>query len=350
MKTAVVLLNLGGPDRPESIRPFLFNFFMDPAIIRLPYLPRLLLAGYIALTRSVKEAKASYDLIGGHSPLLPNTMAQAEALQALLPEEAQVFVSMRYWHPLADNVAKAVKAWGAEKVILLPLYPQFSTTTTRSSFKDWDRAAKKCGLDVPTERICCYPYDDSFVVASAEHVVAAYRAMPKDERAPRVLFSAHGLPKNVIEAGDPYQEHCTEGAKRIATVVQGLLGLEKLDYEVCYQSKVGRLEWLSPSTDTALEKAGREGVPVLVYPHAFVNEHVETLAEIEIEYRHAAKEHGVPAFARVPVVGVNPHFMDGLAGMVKPLLEGRKPVQESVCTCSGGFGQCWQRERGEKAL
>jgi len=155
-KTAVILFNLGGPDKAESIRPFLINFFMDKNIIRAPLPVRFLVSRLIAYRRSKKEAGTSYGMLGGKSPLLENTQAQADALQAKLGDQFKVFVVMRYWHPMAAEVAAQVQAYNPDEIILLPLYPQYSTTTTRSSFEDWFKAAQKINLEIPTEMICCY--------------------------------------------------------------------------------------------------------------------------------------------------------------------------------------------------
>ena len=205
-KTAVVLFNLGGPDALPSVEPFLFNLFNDKAIIGLPRLPRWLLARLIARRRA-PVARHIYAQIGGGSPLLSYTRRQAEALEARLQgrhEGARVFVCMRYWHPMSAAVAREVRAFAPDRVVLLPLYPQYSTTTTASSLADWRRAAKRVGLAAPEHVVCCYPNDSGFVEAVARQVRRTLEANPP--RGPyRLLFSAHGLPKRVIAKGDPYQ-------------------------------------------------------------------------------------------------------------------------------------------------
>jgi len=334
-KTAIVLMNLGGPDKPESIRPFLFNFFMDKNIIGAPKPIRHLIARWISWSRGRGAAKTSYDALGGKSPLLENTVAQADALQRMLDDagmQAKIFVSMRYWHPMSTEVAKAVQAYAPDKIILLPLYPQFSTTTSFSSFQDWQRSAEAIGMDIPTEKICCYPFAEGFIKASAVRVRDALAKAPSKTR---VLFSAHGLPEKVIRGGDPYQYQCEESAAKIAAAV----GIEDLDWQVCYQSRVGPLKWIGPSTEEALDKAAADGVGVIVYPHAFVNEHVETLVEIEEEYRAYAREKGIPYFDRVPTVATHPAFIGALAKLVTERLDSGKsaricPVTFSRCGCS----------------
>ncbi|MCB9990183.1 MAG: ferrochelatase [Rhodospirillales bacterium] len=330
-KTAIILFNLGGPDKPDSIRPFLLNFFMDKNIIHLPYPLRWMISRLIANRRSKREAGDSYALLGGKSPLLENTQDQANALQAKLGDDHKVFVCMRYWHPMADEVARKVKDYDPARIILLPLYPQYSTTTTRSSFQSWDKAAEAAGLTVPGERVCCYPFHDGFIAASADHVTAAYKQAQKelaekDLPAPRVLFSAHGLPEDIVKAGDPYQWQCERCAEKIAAAT----GIEDLDWQICYQSRVGPKKWIGPSTDEALRQAAADKVPVLIYPHAFVSEHVETLVEIEIEYRHLAEQEGVPYFARVPTVGTHEAYIDALAQLVK------NPQVQKICPRSCG--------------
>lgn len=328
-------MNLGGPDRPESIKPFLFNFFMDKNIIGAPKPIRYLIARWIAYSRGKGAAKTSYDALGGKSPLLENTVAQADALQSVFDAQGvntKVFVTMRYWHPMSAEVTKAVQAYAPDKIVLLPLYPQFSTTTSFSSIQDWQRSADKIGMKIPTEKICCYPFADGFIKASAELVRDTLAKAPAKTR---VLFSAHGLPEKVIEGGDPYQYQCEQSAAKIAAAI----GIENLDWQVCYQSRVGPLKWIGPSTEEALDKAAADGVGVIIYPHAFVNEHVETLVEIEEEYREYAHEKGIPYFGRVPTVATHPLFIQALADLACDRLAGQKtericPVTFNRCGCT----------------
>ena len=319
-RIAIVLFNLGGPDSPAAISPFLKNFFMDPLIVRAPFPVRFLLSRLIAYKRSRKEAGASYAALGGSSPLLANSQAQATALENLLNADGHAeyrsFVCMRYWHPLSDAVAAQVREFAPSRIVLLPLYPQYSTTTTESSFRAWDAACAKIGLSAPTARVCCYPRDNGFIVESARLVRTAYDKMRAEGHGkPRVLFSAHGLPENIVKAGDPYQWQCEDSARSIAAAA----GLTTQDWAICYQSRVGRLKWIGPSTDDEIRRAGAEKTALVVYPHAFVNEHVETIVEIGEEYRELAHEVGVPAFARVETVGTGAGFINGLAALVRGL-------------------------------
>ena len=227
---------------------------------------------------------------------------------------------MRYWHPFAKEVVCDVKNFAPDEIILLPLYPQFSTTTTESSVKDWQRAASKSGLDAPTKMICCYPQESGFIRALAASVRKAYDEAKK-YGTPRILFSAHGLPEKIIEAGDPYQSQC-------AMTVEALrceLNSENLDFVLCFQSRVGPLKWIGPSTDDEVRRAGQDKTPIVVAPIAFVSDHSETLVEIDIEYRHLAQQCGVPFFAFVPAVGTAPEFIHGLAQLIR--------AQKKDCVC-----------------
>lgn len=345
-KTAVILFNLGGPDKMDSIRPFLINFFMDKNIIRAPYPVRFLISRLIANKRSKNEAGTAYGKLGGKSPLLENTQRQAGSLQAELGPDMRVFVTMRYWHPMAEETAKLVKDYNPDQIILLPLYPQYSTTTTRSSFEDWNKAARKTGLDIPTKTICCYPYDAGFIKSSAANIADKYRELEtRSKRKPRLLFSAHGLPEKIIKSGDPYQWQCEESARKIAEELAVTHNLYNLDWGICYQSRVGPLKWIGPSTEEALHQAAKDNVPVLVYPHAFVSEHVETLVEIEEEYRELARHLGIPDFERVPTVGTSPDFIRSLAEQIKTVAKnGTSGEIQNQRFCPMHYSKCCHNE------
>jgi ferrochelatase len=312
-RIAVVLLNLGGPDSLDAVRPFLLNMFSDKAILGVPQPMRFLLARFIARKRA-PVARAIYEELGGGSPLLPNTEAQARALETSLADlgEVRAFVCMRYWKPRSGDVATAVKAFNPDRIVLLPLYPQYSTTTSASSLADWAQAAAVVGLDAPSRAICCYPQAEGWIETLAELLRAGYREA-SEEGVPRVLFSAHGLPKRVVEGGDPYQWQ----VERTAAAVAEKSGLSGLDWVVCYQSRVGPLEWIGPSTEDELARAGGGRAPVVVVPIAFVSEHSETLVELDIEYRELADSLGIPAYVRVPAVAEHPAFIGALADLVR---------------------------------
>jgi protoporphyrin/coproporphyrin ferrochelatase len=311
MATAVVMMNLGGPDSLAAVEPFLFNLFADPAIIGLPTPVRLPLARVAARWRA-RVARGIYAELGGSSPLLANTEAQARALERALGPGYRCFVAMRYWHPTSDETARRVKDWQADDIVCLPLYPQFSTTTTASSMAAWRRAAVRERLDRPTRTICCYPEEKGFVDASAELIRPALADARRTGKAPRLLLTAHGLPRRVVQRGDPYP---TQVAATGAAVVAALAEPE-LDWRICYQSRVGPLKWIGPSTDDEIRRAGKDRLPVVVAPIAFVSEHSETLVELDRDYRRLAADCGVPSYIRVPTVGAAPGFVGGLAALV----------------------------------
>ncbi|MGA3398006.1 MAG: ferrochelatase [Acetobacteraceae bacterium] len=315
-KLALILFNLGGPDRPSAIRPFLVNLFLDPAILRVPLLVRALLARAIAYLR-LRAARANYALLNGSSPLLDMTRLQASALQAALPElQVRSFIAMRYWHPFSDATARAVRAWRPDVVVLLPLYPQYSTTTTASSLAAWHDAAANAGLVAATHTICCYATDHAFVSSIATLVRVAYSQACSRLTAGtplRVLFSAHGLPEKIISSGDPYQWQ----VEQTVAAVLAVWGEPDLDWTICYQSRATPVRWIEPSTVAEIERAAREKVAVMLVPIAFVSEHSETLVELDIEYRHLADRLGVPGYFRVPTPNADSVFVAALAEAVR---------------------------------
>lgn len=319
-RTAVVLFNLGGPDSPQAVRPFLFNLFNDKAIIPAPTPVRWLLAQYISRRRA-PLARDNYALMGGASPLLPNTRRQAAALEGALANigEVRCFVAMRYWHPFASETARDVKAFGPDRAVLLPLYPQYSATTSGSSIADWKQAARRASLDVPTRAVCCYPELAGFVESMAAVTAEAW-GRAAETGTPRILFSAHGLPERNIAAGDPYQWQVERSAGAIAAAVTRRLGHEP-DWRISYQSRVGRLVWIGPYTEAEVEIGAREGRPLVVVPLVFVSEHVETLVELDVEYRELASRHGSPAYVRVRTVDEDGPFIEGLASLVRAAIE-----------------------------
>lgn len=318
-RVAVVLFNLGGPDAPESVRPFLVNLFTDPAILRVPGFIRPWLGKLIAWRRTA-PAMENYAVLGGKSPLLELTIAQGEALDALLAArdpsaEYKSFVCMRYWHPMSDECARAVKDWGAEEVLLVPLYPQFSTTTTGSSIIAWNEAAAKIGLSLPTTTLCCFHSDEGFAAATArlvrQSIEDARNALPLGVPL-RVLFSAHGLPESIVKAGDPYQWQVEQ---TVAAVLEQL-DMPDLDSVVCYQSRVTPQKWIGPSTEDEIERAAHERTAILICPIAFVSEHSETLVELDVEYREEAEKLGIPGYFRVPAQNSDLAFITALTDLV----------------------------------
>jgi protoporphyrin/coproporphyrin ferrochelatase len=346
MKTAVVLFNLGGPDSPEAVRPFLKNLFSDPAIIGVPQPFRWLLSEVLSRRRA-PVAREIYGKIGGRSPILPQTDDQARALDVWFERkglQARSFIAMRYWKPFAAETAAAVKAYAPERVVLAPLYPQFSTTTSASSIADWEKAARVAGIAVETKTLCCFPLEDGFVRAYADLLRAELAQVPVGAKT-RVLFSAHGLPERVIQRGDPYQFQ----VERTADAIARMLGEAMPDWRVTYQSKVGPLKWIGPATDEEIGRAGSEGTGLVIVPLAFVSEHSETLVELDIEYRELAHEKGVPFYRRAAAVGTHPDFIAGLGAAILRTIQatticGGAPDGGRLCPAK--FGQCPKADGG----
>ena len=316
-KTAVILFNLGGPENQAEIYPFLLNLFSDPDILRMPGFVRWILARVIA-GRRLEEARKIYAQIGGGSPILAETLRQQQALQDEMWDRGlgnlRCFTVMRYSPPRAREVIREVKAYSPERIVLLPLYPQYSTTTTRSSLKEWRNICQAEGLRADTRMIGCYPEHADFITA---HVAFIRAAAPQyfgenPVKKALLLFTAHGLPQRIADAGDPYPTQIRQSAAAIA----GALGLEPADWEISYQSRVGPLKWLQPATDARLRAAGAGGRAVVLVPISFVSEHSETLVELDRELRHVAEMSGVPEYIRVPALGIQRDFIHGLASLV----------------------------------
>jgi ferrochelatase len=224
---------------------------------------------------------------------------------------------MRYWHPFTAQTVADVKDWAPDEILLLPLYPQFSTTTTASSLAAWHNAARFLKLSAPTRAICCYPTEPGFIEAMAR-AIQPILADAERHGTPRLLLSAHGLPEKIVKGGDPYQFQCEQTATAIVEALGSLgVDIKSLNWTVCYQSRVGPLKWIGPSTDDEIRRAGEQKESVVVAPIAFVSEHSETLVELEIEYRKLAEDCGVPAYRRVPAVATAPAFIAGLARLVR---------------------------------
>jgi len=333
-RVAVVLFNLGGPDGPKAVRPFLKNLFSDPAIIGAPGPLRFVLAETISRLRE-KLAIENYALMGGASPLNSGTRAQADALAARLAarragDDVRVFVAMRYWRPFTEEIAAKVAAFAPDDVVLLPLYPQFSTTTTASSLAAWDRIYRGGGR---RHVVCCYPDQAALVEAHVRLIRDAWDSAGAPVKV-RLLFSAHGLPERTSNAGDPYRRQ----VERTCAAVAARLG-EAWDWRVCYQSRVGPMKWIGPSTVEEIEAAARDGVGVVIDPIAFVSEHVETLVELDRDYAEVARRVGVDTYIRVPALGVDPGFIEGLAELVDVAL-GAEGVQPGAGRCGADSERC----------
>jgi ferrochelatase len=333
-RIAVVLFNLGGPDGPKAVRPFLKNLFSDPAIIGAPQPLRWGLAELISRVRE-KSAIANYAVMGGGSPLAAGTQAQAAALQAQLAElspgdECRVFVAMRYWRPLTEETAAEVARFAPDDVVLLPLYPQYSTTTTASSLTAWKALYAGPGL---CHAVCCYSDLDALAEAHAALIGEAWKAAGSPPSV-RLLFSAHGVPQRVSASGDPYRWQVERTCAAVAAKLE-----QRWDWRICYQSRVGPLKWIGPSTVEEIERAGADGLGVMIDPIAFVSEHVETLVELDRDYRAVAARVGAAPYIRVPALGVQPRFIDGLAALVEQALSA-PGFAAGASPCEAGLSRC----------
>lgn len=314
-RLAVVLFNLGGPDSPEAVRPFLRNLFSDPAILPAPAPVRFLLSRYIAGRRAA-PAREAYEQLGGASPLLEQTEAQARALETALADagrDARCFVAMRYWHPRAAAVLPAVRDWQPDEIVALPLYPQFSTTTSGSSLAEWRKLA---GANASLRVLCCHPLLAGLIDAWAEPLAAAIRRA-RAAAPVRVLFTAHGLPERVIAKGDPYAWQVERTAEALRAAAEARLDEhDGIDWRVTWQSRATPEKWLQPDTEAEVEAAASEGLALVLAPIAFVSEHSETLVELDIEYRAVAERTGAAAWERVGTPRTAPSYIEGLAALV----------------------------------
>ena len=245
MKKAVILFNLGGPDKLENVEPFLFNLFYDPAILNLPKFIRFPLAKLIA-NRRAPTAKKIYQELGGSSPILKLTIEQSVALENSLNKNDKLndykcFIVMRCWHPRAKNVLKEVKNYNPDEIVLMPLYPQYSAATSGSSIKEWKHECKKSKYNVKTSTICCYPMDKNFILSHRNEILKKIDGLKNF----KLIFSAHGLPEKNIKKGDPYQWQVEQSVDQIIKT----LNIKNLDWILSYQSRVGPLKWIGPSTE-----------------------------------------------------------------------------------------------------
>ena len=312
MKKAVILFNLGGPDKLINVEPFLFNLFNDPAILNLPSFFRYPLAKLISKRRA-PTAKKIYQELGGSSPILKLTKDQSKALEIKLNEDDDLsdykcFVVMRCWHPRAKNVIEDVKKYDPDEVILLPLYPQYSAATSGSSIKEWKDICKKNKFKTKTSTICCYPTDANFILAHKNGIMKKIDHLKNY----KLIFSAHGLPEKNIKKGDPYQWQIEQSVDKIIESLK----IENLDWVLSYQSRVGPLKWIGPSTEDIIIENSKLGKHIVLVPIAFVSEHSETLVELDIEYKELAVKNGCKNYTRVPALGINKDFIKAMAGLI----------------------------------
>ncbi|HEX8249354.1 MAG TPA: ferrochelatase [Pyrinomonadaceae bacterium] len=338
-KIGVVLLNLGGPDSLEAVEPFLLNLFNDPDIINFPlsFLFRKRLARLISSKRHPR-IQEQYKQIGGKSPLKDFTLGQANLLERKLNEKfpAKVYAAMRYWHPLTEEALDEIEKDGVKKVVLLPLYPQYSKATTESSVKEWEKqlALRENSRQRRLEWSLIESYYDfpPYIDAFVERVNQGLEKFPLEKRrGVHILFSAHGTPMKLVRAGDPYSEHIKKTVS--AVVKQGDFAQEN---SLCYQSKVGPQKWLKPSTPETIAALAARGVKnMLVVPIAFASDHLETLFEVGIEFRHLAKNAGVEQFEVTEGLNYSEKFIDALARLVFDKL-GISAAENSVSIGNNG--------------
>ncbi len=311
-KIGVVLLNMGGPDSLKAIQPFLYNLFSDHDIIQIPKPIQKPVAWIISKTRA-KKTEEYYQAMGGKSPQKEQTEEQAKAVQEKLGENYKVVVAMRYWHPFTEEALETLKDENIGKIILLPLYPQFSRTTTGSSFNEFYRQFekfKKKGFfkDVDVIEIKSYHNHPTYIKAMVDNIK---QNLP-DYKEYYFLFSAHSLPEKIVKEGDPYQKQIEETVKLIKEY------FPDIKYSLAYQSKVGPVKWLEPMTDEMIIELAKKGIKKLaVIPVAFVSEHSETLYELDIQYGKLAKEHGITEYKRIPTLQTHPEFINALTEIVK---------------------------------
>ena len=312
MKKAVILFNLGGPDKLQNVEPFLFNLFNDPAILSLPSFIRYPLAKLIA-NRRAPTAKKIYQELGGSSPILKLTEEQSQALEVKLNKnddltDYKCFIVMRCWHPRAEDVVKDVIKYNPNEIILMPLYPQYSAATSGSSIKEWKDICVKNNFKVKTSTICCYPTDKNFVEAHRTEILKKIKNLNNF----KLIFSAHGLPEKNIKKGDPYQWQMEQCVKEIVKS----LDIKDLDWILSYQSRVGPLKWIGPSTEDIIVENSKLGKHIVLVPVAFVSEHSETLVELDIEYKELAEKNGCKNYLRVPALGTNENYINAMSNLI----------------------------------
>jgi len=338
MKKAIILFNLGGPDKLENVEPFLFNLFNDPAILNLPTLLRYPLAKLIS-NRRAPVAKKIYAELGGSSPILRLTKEQSSALEIKLnqtqeEDEYKCFIIMRCWHPRAKDVIKDVQLYNPNEVVLMPLYPQYSAATSGSSIKEWKDVCKKNKYHVKTSTICCYPTDQNFINAHTKEI----KKKIKNLKNFKLIFSAHGLPEKNIKKGDPYQWQVEQSVKKIVESLND----ENLDWILSYQSRVGPLKWIGPSTETTIIENSKIGKHIVLVPIAFVSEHSETLVELDIEYKEIANANGCKNYTRVPALGVNEDFIKAISELI--IKKNEYKINENLyppkIQCPSSFKKC----------
>lgn len=333
-RIGVLLFNLGGPDTLDDVRPFLFNLFADPDIIRLPWRAMQKPLAWLISTQRYKKSRGYYEKIGGGSPLRKITEQQARALENALAARninARAYVGMRYWNPFIEEALEEIRRDRITHLVVLPLYPQFSVSTTGSSLNWMNALSEQTRQPLPrTSVICSWEDDSNYIAAMAASVKETLGQFPdQDPSRAHIVFSAHSVPVRYIKEGDPYLDQ----TKRTVELIMQQLGTDR-PHTLSFQSKVGPVEWLTPATDETIRKLAREGVSqLLLVPVSFVSEHSETLYEMDILYRDLASEAGIAHYLRVPTMNCRADFIDALADLVdRALAMDAQKLARSSCT------------------
>lgn len=349
-RVGVLLLNLGGPDQIEDVRPFLYNLFSDPEIIRIPFpwLQRPL--AWLISTLRTEKSQENYKKIGGGSPLRRITEEQAQALQKCLRTrgmDALVYIGMRYWNPFTEEAIAQIKYDGIQRLVILPLYPHFSISTSGSSFrlleKMWQEDPELQSLDYTL--IPSWYSRPGYLHAMTDLIIKTLDHFHDPDNV-HIFFSAHGVPVSYVEeAGDPYQREIEECAALIMKTLH-----RPNSHTLAYQSRVGPVEWLKPYTEEAILDLARQGIKdLVVVPISFVSEHIETLEEIDIEYRHLAQEAGITGFERVPALNTHPVFINELANLTEEALHA-SPLKLAQVTSMKKKVKMYPQEKWEWGL
>ena len=321
-KIAVVLLQFGGPDSLDAVEPFLFNLFNDPDIVQVPFgfLLQKPLAKYISRNR-VKSVREKYAEIGGKSPIIEKTELQRQKLQEALDEKygagvTTVLTAMRYWKPFTNEIISELQTQGIQKVVLLPLYAQYSKTNIASCYNEWDRVLNNLHLHFDEKRIQSYHLDPTYLASINEKIDQALKCFPSDKDV-YILFSAHGIPIDLVFEGDPYPIHIRE-------TMEAVMDLRRRDfpYSLSYQSKIGPKQWLTPSTEHTIKEFGANGMKkLLIVPIAFVSDHIETIHELDIELREVATDAGIEEYIVMEGLNDSPLFIQTLAALAEKEIE-----------------------------
>ena len=331
-RIGVLLFNLGGPERLEDVRPFLFNLFADPDIIRLPWRAMQKPLAWLISTQRYKKSRGYYEKIGGGSPLRRITEEQARALERALESRsisARVYVGMRYWNPFIEEALDQIRRDRVDQLVVLPLYPQFSISTTGSSLNRMHAIARETGEALPkTSVVCSFEADPDYIDAMTAAASEELAHFPDpDPSKTHILFSAHSVPVRYIEEGDPYLDH----TRHTVELIMHRLGAQR-PHTLSFQSKVGPVEWLTPATIDTIPKLANEGVSqLMLVPVSFVSEHSETLYEMDILYRDVAAESGILHYRRVPTMNCRPDFIEALASLVERALSHADVPPKMTC-------------------